>query len=93
MNMMVTYEEPSSVSAKHTPGAVLNMGSVSKESACNAEDPSSIPGLGRSAGKGIGNPLQYLGASLVAQLVKNTQKSSMKNILMIQIPTMVLLLT
>ena len=59
MNMMVTYEEPSSVSAKHTPGAVLNMGSVSKESACNAGDPSSIPGLGRSAGKGIGYPLQY----------------------------------
>ena len=71
MNMMVTYEEPSSVSAKHTPGAVLNMGSVSKESACNAGDPSSIPGLGRSAGKGIGYPLQYSWASLVAQLVKN----------------------
>ena len=45
--------------------------SVSKESACNAGDPSSIPGLGRSAGKGIGYPLQYSWASLVAQLVKN----------------------
>ena len=31
----------------------------------------SIPGLGRSAGEGIGYPLQYFGASLVAQLVKN----------------------
>ena len=61
MNMMVTYEEPSSVSAKHTPGAVLNMGSVSKESACNAGDPSSIPGLGRSPGEEKGYPLQYSG--------------------------------
>ena len=34
-------------------------GSDSKESACNAGDPSSVPGLGRSPGKGHGNPLQY----------------------------------
>ena len=33
--------------------------SVSKESACNAGDLSSIPGLGRSPGEGNGNPLQY----------------------------------
>ena len=45
--------------------------SVSKESACSAGDPGSIPGLGRSAGEGIGYPLQYSWASLVAQLVKN----------------------
>ena len=45
--------------------------SVGKESACNAGDPSSIPGLGRSAGEGIGYPLQYSWTSLVAQLVKN----------------------
>ena len=45
--------------------------SVGKESICNAEDPSSMPGLGRSAGEGIGHPLQYSLASLVAQLVKN----------------------
>ena len=45
--------------------------SADKESACNAGDPSSIPGLGRSAGEGIGYPLQYSWASLVAQLVKN----------------------
>ena len=43
--------------------------SVGKESACNAGDPGLIPGLGRSAGEGIGYPLQL--ASLVAQLVKN----------------------
>ena len=33
--------------------------SVSKESACSAGDPGSIPGLGRSPGKGNGDPLQY----------------------------------
>ena len=42
-----------------------------QESACNAEDPGSIPGSGRSAGEGIGYPLQYSWASLVAQLLKN----------------------
>ena len=45
--------------------------SVGKESACNEEDPSSIPGSGRSPGEGLGYPLQYSWASLVAQLVKN----------------------
>ena len=45
--------------------------SVGKESACNAEDPGSIPGSGRSLGEGIGYPSQYSWASLVAQLVKN----------------------
>ena len=44
--------------------------SVGKESTCNAGDPSSIPGLGRSPGEGIGYPLQYSWASLIAQLVK-----------------------
>ena len=45
--------------------------SVGKEPACNEGDPGSIPGSGRSAGEGIGYPLQYPWASLVAQLVKN----------------------
>ena len=45
--------------------------SVGEESACNAGDPGSIPGLGRSPGEGLGYPLQYSWASLVAQLVKN----------------------
>ena len=45
--------------------------SVGKESACNAGDPGSIPGSGRSAGDGIGYPLQYSWASLAAQLVNN----------------------
>ena len=34
-------------------------GSESKESACNVEDPGSIPGSGRSFGEEDGNPLQY----------------------------------
>ena len=45
--------------------------SVGKESACNAGDPGLIPESGRSAGEGIGYPLQYSWASLKAQLVKN----------------------
>ena len=45
--------------------------SVGKEPACNAEDPSLIPGWGRSTGEGTGYPLQYSWASLVAQLVRN----------------------
>ena len=45
--------------------------SVGKESACNAEDPGSNPGLGSSAREGIGYPLQYSWAFLVFQLVRN----------------------
>ena len=33
--------------------------SAGKESTCNAGDSGSIPGLGRSAGEGIGYPFQY----------------------------------
>ena len=44
---------------------------VGKESACNAGDHHSIPGLGGSSGEGIGYPLQYSWVSLVTQLVKN----------------------
>ena len=43
----------------------------SKESACNAGDPFWMPGSGSSPGEGIGYPLQYCWASLMAQLVKN----------------------
>ena len=41
--------------------------SAVKESTCNAGDPSSIPGWGRSPREGTGYPLQYSWASLVAQ--------------------------
>ena len=45
--------------------------SAGKESTCNAGDPGSIPGSGRSSGEGIGYPFQYSCASLVAHPVKN----------------------
>ena len=45
--------------------------SAGKESTCNAGDPGSIPGSGRSPEEGIGHPLQYSWVSLVAQMVKN----------------------
>ena len=60
------------------PGGLQSMGSqkvrenlATKESACNAGDPSLIPGLGRSTGEEIGYSLQYSWASLLAQTVKN----------------------
>ena len=45
--------------------------SASKESACSAGDPGSIPGSARSPGEGIGYPVWYSWASLVTQTVKN----------------------
>ena len=53
------------------PGLGFPDSSVGKESACNTGDPSLIPQLGRCAAEGVGYPLQYSWASLVAQLVKN----------------------
>ena len=59
-----------------SPAVLVNLwgfpdNSVGLESACNAGDPSLIPGLGRSPREGIGYPLQYSWASFVAQLAKN----------------------
>ena len=45
--------------------------SAGKESACNAGDPGSIPGSGRSPGEGIGYPFQCSWTSLGVQMVKN----------------------
>ena len=45
--------------------------SVGKEYTCNTGGPGLIPWLGRSAGEGIGYPLQCSWASFLAQLVKN----------------------
>ena len=45
--------------------------SAGEESTCNAGDPGSILGSGRSPGEGIGYLLQYSWASLLAQMVKN----------------------
>ena len=47
------------------------VGSDGRESAYNAGDLGSIPGSGRSPGEGIGYPLQYSWAFLVAQIVEN----------------------
>ena len=49
--------------------------SVGKESDCKTGDPSSIPGLGRSAGERIGYPLHFPWTSLVTQasLVTHTR--------------------
>jgi len=52
-------------------GSSLVVELVKKRFIHNAGDPGSIPGLGRSAGEGIGYPLQFSWASLVAQKVKN----------------------
>ena len=46
--------------------------SAGKEYACNTGNPDSIPGSGRVPQEGIGYPLQYSWASLVAQTVKNS---------------------
>ena len=57
--------------SKHINQRGFSHGSVGKESTCNAGDPGSIPGSVKSAREGIGYPLQYSWAFLVAQLVKN----------------------
>ena len=57
---------PESGREKGFPGS-----SAGRESAWDAGDPCLSPGSGRSTGEGIGYPLQYSWASLVAQLVKN----------------------
>ena len=59
------------VSSYHLPTMLMSLGpnfpySVGKESACSEGDSGSIPGMGRSYGEGIGYPLQYSCASLVA---------------------------
>ena len=46
----------------HTEG--FPCGSAGKESACNAGDLDSVPGLGRSPGEGRGYPLQYSGLGI-----------------------------
>ena len=58
-------------SQSHSRGRGFPGSSAGKHSACNAGDPGSIPGLGRAPGEGIGYPIQYFGAFLVAQMVKN----------------------
>ena len=63
-----TDKQPKCLSTLHIHHSFLNIhilyigfpgGSEGKESACDVEEPSLIPRLGRSSGEGHGNPLQY----------------------------------
>ena len=50
-------------------------GSAGKESTCNAGQLGSVPGLGRSPGKGKGYPLQYSGLeNSMDSIVMGSQK-------------------
>ena len=53
LRVMITLNSSPSVDMK------LPCGSYNKEAACNAGDPGSILGSGKSSGEGNGNPLQY----------------------------------
>ena len=63
-------EDPLEKEMANHPGMGFPDTSVGKESAWNAGDPGLIPGSGRSAREGIGYPLQYSWASLVAPACK-----------------------
>ena len=67
---MYIFKAPEQISVQSLAPRAIWSSSVGKEFACSAGDPSSIPELGRSTGEGMGYPLQYSWASLVAQLVK-----------------------
>ena len=59
----------------------IDRGSAGKESACNAGDLDSIPGLGRSPGGGNSYPLQYSGLEnsmdcIVLQVAKSQTRLS-----------------
>ena len=52
-------------------------GSAGKESACNAGDLGSIPGLGRSPGEGNSYPLQYSGLENSMDCIEVTKELNM----------------
>ena len=60
LNQAFLFLENSSPLAPAIP-CCLPGSSAGKKSTCNAGDPGSIPGLGRSAGEGIGYPFVFLG--------------------------------
>ena len=65
---------PHSLVSKESTCSAGDLSSVyqaDKESACQARNTGVTSGSGRSPGEGIGYPLQYSWASLVAQLIKN----------------------
>ena len=78
------YIQPGS--SYESPGLPLSLshqfkhcGSAGKESACNAGDLGSIPGLGRSPGEGKGYPLQCSGLenSMVCVVLRGCRESDM----------------
>ena len=54
---------------------VKNQSSAGKESTCNVGDLGSIPVLARTAGEGIGYPLQYYGLENSGYRVRGVTKS------------------
>ena len=71
MSHVIQHGKPNALNMEAPLISGFSDSSVDKESACNAGEPGSIPGSGRSLGERIGYPLQYTWASLVAQLGKN----------------------
>ena len=63
LNRFIMREDVKIVITFPTKISCLPDNSVGKKSTCNAGDPGSIPGPGRSAGEGIGYPLQYSGSA------------------------------
>ena len=59
-------------------------GSDGKDSACNAGDLNSIPGLGRSPGEGNGNPLQH--SCLKNSMKRGTWQATIHAVAKSQIP-------
>ena len=57
-NMRIWYFTIFPISTYYPPYWGFPDSSFGKQSTCNARDPASIPGLGRSAGEGIGYPFQ-----------------------------------
>ena len=66
--LFITQADPTTLILKLLP---FPGNSAGKESAWDAGDPGLIPGSGSSPEEGIGYPLQYSWAFLVAQMVKN----------------------
>ena len=60
-NIFISIWDIGLMSFNNTSSSIMGFpdSSTGKESTCNAGDPSSIPGWGRSPGEGNGNTLQY----------------------------------
>ena len=61
MHSLHSYRASRPLQGPHVQCENFPRGSAGKEPTCNAGDPGSIPGLGRSPGEGKGYPLQYTG--------------------------------